>query len=118
MNWKRDILPVVVEAHERIADPSAGTAQAEQLDNRISQRTDEHYLFYPLMSNELHGSPKAVAERMQYYPTFRLGGNPETVPNTVAIAVGCFDRLRTLVRHLVGGPGDDAEGGQPGEPAP
>ena len=118
MNWKRDILPVVVEAHERIADPSAGTTQAEQLDDRIRQRTDKHYFFYPLMSNELHGSPKAVAERMRDYPTFRLGGDPQTVPETVAIAVDCFDRLRTLVRHLVVGPGGNAGGGHPGEPAP
>ena len=109
MNWKRDILPVVVAAHERIADSSAGTAQAEQLDNRISQRTDEHYSFYPLMSNELHGSPKAVAERMRDYPTFRLGGDPQTVIETVQIAVYYFYRLRTLVQHLVGVPGSNTD---------
>ena len=102
MQWKRDILPVIVEAHETIADPSAGTAQAEQLDARIRQREDEHDLFYPLMSGELHGSPKAVAERVRDYPAFRLGGNPHTVPGTVAIALVCFGRLRTLVQHLVG----------------
>ena len=109
MNWKRDILPVVVEAHERIADPSAGTAQTDKLDDRIRQRTDEHYFFYPLMSNELHGSPKSVAERMRDYPKFRLGGDPQTVPETVAIAVFCFYRLRTLVRHLVGVPGSNTD---------
>ena len=103
MKWKRDILPVVVEAYERIVDPSAGTAQAEQLDDRISQRADKHDFFYPLMSNELHGSPKAVAERVWDYPTFRLGGDPQTVIGTVQIAVFCFYRLRTLVRYLVGG---------------
>ena len=109
MSWKGDILPVVVEAYESIADPSAGTAQAEQLDNRISQRADEHYFFYPLMCNELHGSPKAVAERMRDYPKFRLGGDPQTVIGTVAIAVFCFYRLRTLVRHLVGVPGSNTD---------
>ena len=109
MSWKGDILPVVVEAHVRIADPSAGTAQAEQLDDRIRQRADEHYSFYSLMSNELHGSPKAVAERMHDYPTFRLGGDLKTVTVTVAIAVGCFYRLRTLVRHLVGVPGSNTD---------
>lgn len=109
MSWKRNILPVVVEAHERIADPSAGTAQAEQLDNRISQREDGHDLFYPFMSSELHGSPKAVAERVRDYPKFRLGGDPQTVLETVAIAVDCFGRLRILVRHLVGVPGSNTD---------
>lgn len=109
MNWKRDILPLVVEAHGRISDSSDGTAQAEQLDDRIRQRTDEHALYYPLMSNELHGSPMAVAERVRDYPSFRLGGDPQRVPNTVAIAVGCFDRLRTLVRYRVVVPDGDAE---------
>ena len=108
MSWKC-ILSVVVEAHERIVDPSVGTAQAEQLDNRIRQRADEHYLFYPLMSNELHGSPKALAERMRDYPTFRLGGDPQTVIGTVQIAVYYFYRLRTLVRHLVGVPGSNTD---------
>lgn len=118
MNWKRGILPVVVEAYERIADPSAGAAQAEQLDDRIRQRADEHDLFYPLMSSELHGSPKAVAERVRDYPRFRLGGDPQTVPGTVAIAVVCFVRLRTLVQHMVGFPGRDTGRGQPGRPRP
>ena len=118
MRWKRDILPMVVGAHARIADPPAGTAQAEQLDDRIRQRADEHDLFYPLMSSELHGSPKAVAERVRDYPAFRLGGDPQTVPGTVAIAVVCFVRLRTLVQHLVGVSGGDAGGGQTGKPHP
>lgn len=102
MNWKCDILPVVVEAFERIADPSDRIAHIEQLEDRIRQRAQEHSLFYPHMSNELHGSPMAVAERVRDYPKFRLGGDRQRVPETVAIAVACFYRLRSLVRHLVG----------------
>lgn len=108
MTWKRDILPVVVEAHERIVDPSAGVGEAEQLDDRIRQRADEHTFYYSLMSNELHGSPAAVAERVKHFPKFRLGGDPQTVPDAVTIAAVCFDRLRTLVRHLAAVPGDRA----------
>lgn len=108
LKWKSDILPLAVEAHEKIADPSAGTAQAGQLDDRIRQREDEHDFVYPIMSNELHGSPKAVAERVRDYPNFRLGGDPQRVPFTVAIATVCFDRLRTLVRHQAGVAGGDA----------
>ena len=98
-SWERDILPVVVEAHERIVDPSA---PSEQIADRLSLRVDEHDLFYRRMSEELHGAPHVVAERVQDYPAFRLGGDPRTVPSTMGIAVGFFGRLRTLVRHLGG----------------
>ncbi|MYB43571.1 MAG: hypothetical protein F4X74_01305 [Acidimicrobiia bacterium] len=103
LKWRCDILPLAVEAHEMITDASAGTAQVGQLDERIRQRAEEHDFVYAIMSNELHGSPKAVAERVDY-PNFRLGGDPQMVPFAVGIAAVCFDRLQTLVRHLAGLP--------------
>ena len=44
---------------------------------------------------------------MKDFPRFRVGGDPEKVPDAVEIAVSCFYRLRTLVRHLVGVAGDE-----------
>ena len=107
MHWKPCILKVIVRAHESLADPGMET-DSEQLVERIEDRTVVHNLFYSLMCSELHGSPAAVANRVKDFPWLRVGGDPDMVlPDAVEIAVSCFYRLRTLVRHLVGVAGDE-----------
>ena len=107
MKWKPCILKKIVRAYESLADPEV-EPDSEQLAERIEERTFDHDLFYPLMCRELHGSPAAVANRVEDFPRFRVGGDPDMVlPGAVAIAVSCFNRLRTLVRHLVGVANDE-----------